>query len=77
MRIFGKYGRKKMSPNIRTLLYDVYGTNKDIEAVIWRMYEDPAGPMSEDEIINTLQGIIELHKARCRKLQQGMKYENK
>ena len=70
-----KNNNHKMSPEILSLLYDVYGTGNDIEILIWRMLDDPAGPMTEDEIVNTLQGIIELHKSRCRKLQQKMNNE--
>ena len=62
-----------MNPEIEELLFDVYDTNKDIKILLWRMLDDPARPMSEDEIVNTLHGIIELHKSRCRKLQQRMK----
>jgi len=71
-----KRNNHKMSPEILSLLYDVYGTGNDIEILIWRMLDDPAGPMTEDEIVNMLQGIIELHKSRCRKLQLGLNHEN-
>jgi hypothetical protein len=32
------------------------------------MYDDPDGPMTEDEISNVLIGLSELHETRCRKL---------
>ncbi len=65
-----------MSPEILSLLYDVYGTGNDIEILIWIILYEPAGSMTEEEIVNMLQGIIELHKSRCRKLQLGLNHEN-
>ena len=68
--------RIDMNPEIRTLLYDVYDTGKDIESLLWRMSDDPAGPITEDEIANMLEGILELHKTRCRILQQRLDNSN-
>tara|TARA_Y100001951_G_scaffold70980_1_gene57923 strand:- start:599 stop:850 length:252 start_codon:yes stop_codon:yes gene_type:complete len=53
---------------VQVAMQEMYQTEKDIDLLMWRMVDDPAGPMTEDEIMNTLQGILELHRARCNKL---------
>ena len=46
----------------------VWQTKDDLDAVAERHYDDPDGPMTEDEITNVLNGLSELHETRCKKL---------
>ena len=49
-------------------IMSVWGTAADIDTFLYRYLDSPAGPLSEDDIANTLLGIKTLHDQRCQKL---------
>ena len=59
-----KYDRFKLEEEIQ----NVWQTKDDLDAITERIYDDPDGPMTEDEISNVLIGLSELHETRCKKL---------
>ena len=54
--------------NLETEIQNVWQTKDDLDAIAERVYDDPDGPMTEDEIGNVLIGLSELHDIRCKKL---------
>ena len=54
--------------NLEEEIQNVCQTKDDLTAITERVYDDPSGPMTEDEIINVLNGLSELHETRCKKL---------
>ena len=49
-------------------IMSVWSTKDDLESIIYRLMDDPDGPMTEDELTNVLIGLSELHDIRCKKL---------
>ena len=54
--------------NLEEEIMHVWQTKDDLDAVAERHYDDPDGPMTEDEISNVLIGLSELHETRMKKL---------
>ena len=54
--------------NLEEEIQNVWQTKDDLNAITERIYDDPDGPMTEDEISNALIGLSELHETRCKKL---------
>ena len=54
--------------NLEEEIQNVWHTKDDLDAIAERVYDDPDGPMTEDEISNVLIGLSELHETRCKKL---------
>ena len=54
--------------NLEEEIMNVWHTKDDLDAITERFYDDPEGPMTEDEISNVLIGLVELHETRMRKL---------
>ena len=54
--------------NLEEEIQNVWQTKDDLDAIAERHYDDPEGPMTEDEISNVLIGLSELHETRCKKL---------
>ena len=54
--------------NLEEEIQNVWQTKDDLDAIAERVYDDPDGPMTEDEIENVLSGLSELHETRCKKL---------
>ena len=54
--------------NLEEEIQNVWQTKDDLVAIAERVYYDPDGPMTEDEIGNVLSGLSELHETRCKKL---------
>jgi predicted protein tyrosine phosphatase len=54
--------------NLEEEIQSVWQTKDDLDAITERIYDDPDGPMTEDEISNVLIGLSELHETRCKKL---------
>ena len=54
--------------NLEEEIQNVWQTKDDLNAITERVYDDPSGPMTEDEIGNVLTGLSELHETRCKKL---------
>ena len=54
--------------NLEEEIQNVWQTKDDLDAIAERHYDDPEGPMPEDEISNLLIGLSELHETRCKKL---------
>jgi len=53
--------------NLEAEIMCVWNTKDDLESITHRMMDDP-DPMSEDDIVNVLIGLTELHDIRCKKL---------
>ena len=49
-------------------IMSVWSTADDIDTFLYRYLDSPAGPLSEDDITNTLLGIKTLHDQRCQRL---------
>ena len=49
-------------------LHKVWATEEDLETILYRIMDAPDGPPSEDDIINMLTGLKEIHNSRCIKL---------
>jgi hypothetical protein len=54
--------------DLESEIQNVWHTKDDLDAITERIYDDPEGPMTEDEIGNVLLGLSELHETRCKKL---------
>ena len=54
--------------NLEEEIMNVWHTKDDLDAIAERVYDDPDGPMTEDQIGNVLIGLSELHDIRCKKL---------
>ena len=54
--------------NLEEEIQNVWHTKEDLDAIAERVYDDPDGPMTEDQIGNLLIGLSELHETRCKKL---------
>ena len=54
--------------NLEEEIQNVWQTKDDLVAIAERVYDDPDGPMREDDIVNVLTGLSELHETRCKKL---------
>ena len=54
--------------NLEEEIQNVWHTKEDLDAIAERVYDDPDGPMTEDEIGNVLIGLSVLHETRCKKL---------
>ena len=54
--------------NLEEEIQNVWQTKDDLDAIAERVYDDPDGPMREDDIVNVLTGLSELHETRCKKL---------
>ena len=54
--------------DLETEIQNVWQTKDDLDAITERLYDDPDGPMTEDEIGNVLTGLSELHETRMKKL---------
>ena len=47
-----------------------WNTKDDLDSIAERFFDEPNGPMTEDELANLLVGLSELHNTRCIKLFQ-------
>ena len=54
--------------NLEEEILNVWHTKDDLDDIMERVFDDPGGPMTEDEIGNLLIGLSELHNTRCKKL---------
>lgn len=54
--------------NLEEEIQNVWHTRDDLNAITDRFYDDPDGPMTEDELANVLIGLSELHETRMKKL---------
>ena len=54
--------------DLETEIQNVWQTKDDLDSITERIYDDPDGPMTEDQIGNILVGLSELHETRCKKL---------
>jgi len=54
--------------NLEAEIMNVWNTKDDIEAITSRMVDDPDGPLTEDQLLNVLTGLSEMHDIRCKKL---------
>jgi len=54
--------------DLETEIQNVWQTKDDLDAIAERHYDDPDGPMTDDELSNVLIGLSELHETRMLKL---------
>jgi wyosine [tRNA(Phe)-imidazoG37] synthetase (radical SAM superfamily) len=54
--------------NLEEEIQNVWQTKDDLNAITERIYDDPDGPMTADELSNVLTGLSELHETRMKKL---------
>ena len=54
--------------NLEEEMQNVWQTKDDLDSIAERLFDDPNGPMTEDEIGNVLTGLSELHETRMKKL---------
>ena len=54
--------------DLETEIQNVWHTKDDLDAIAERIYDDPEGPMTEDQLGNVLIGLSELHETRMKKL---------
>ena len=54
--------------DLESEIQNVWQTKDDLDSITERIYDDPEGPMTEDQIGNVLCGLSELHETRCKKL---------
>jgi len=54
--------------DLETEIQNVWQTKDDLDAIAERHYDDPDGPMTDDELSNVLIGLSELHETRMKKL---------
>ena len=54
--------------DLETEIQNVWQTKDDLEAIAERAYDDPDGPMTEDDLVTVLSGLSELHETRMKKL---------
>jgi len=57
--------------NLEEEIQNVWQTKDDLNAITERVYDDPSGPMTEDEIGNVLIGLSELHETRMKKTMES------
>ena len=43
--------------DLESAIMDVLHTEKDIDALLWRIMDSPDGPMTEDDLANYLIGL--------------------
>ena len=54
--------------DLETEIQNVWHTRDDLDAIAERIFDDPEGPMTEDQLGNVLCGLSELHETRMKKL---------
>jgi len=54
--------------NLEEEIQNVWHTKDDLDAITERVSDDPDGTMTEDELLNVLIGLSELHETRMKKL---------
>jgi len=54
--------------DLETGIQNVWQTRDDLESISERIYDDPSGPMKEDDIVTVLSGLSELHETRMKNL---------
>jgi hypothetical protein len=54
--------------NLEDKIQNVWATSEDLDSILFRVSDDPNGPPSEDQLINLLIGLKEMHDSRCREL---------
>ena len=59
---------KKDRFDLEEEIMNIWQTKDDLVAITERHYDDPDGPMTDDELSNVLIGLSELHETRMKKL---------
>ena len=54
--------------NLEEEIQKVWNTEEDLDTILYRIMDAHEGPPSEDEIVNMLIGLKEIHKSRVMKL---------
>ena len=49
-------------------IQNVWNTSEDLDSILFRISDDPDGPPTEDQLVNLLIGLKEMHDSRCREL---------
>ena len=54
--------------NLEEEIQNVWNTENDLDTILYRIMDAKDGPPSEDDVVNMLLGLKEIHKSRCMKL---------
>ena len=54
--------------NLEEEIQNVWNTENDLDTILYRIMDAKDGPPSEDDVVNMLLGLKEIHKSRCIKL---------
>jgi len=54
--------------NLEEEIQNVWNTENDLDTIAYRIMDAKDGPPSEDDVVNMLLGLKEIHKSRCIKL---------
>ena len=54
--------------NLEEEIQNVWNTENDLDTILYRIMDANDGPPSEDDVVNMLLGLKEIHKSRCIKL---------
>ena len=54
--------------NLEEEIQNVWNTENDLDTILYRIMDAKDGPCSEDDVVNMLLGLKEIHKSRCIKL---------
>jgi hypothetical protein len=54
--------------NLEEEIQNVWNTENDLDTILYRIMDAKDGPPSEDDLVNMLLGLKEIHKSRCIKL---------
>ena len=54
--------------NLEDKIQNVWNTSEDLDTILFRISDDPNGPPTEDQLVNLLIGLKEMHDSRCREL---------
>jgi len=54
--------------DLETEIQNAWQTRDDLESIAERIYDDPDGPMEEEDVVTVLSGLSELHETRMKKL---------
>ena len=54
--------------NLEEEIQNVWNTENDLDTILYRIMDAHDGPPSEDDVVNMLLGLKEIHKSRCIKL---------
>ena len=49
-------------------IMEIWHTEDDLDTVLYNIIDSPRGPLTQDEVVNLISGVKDIHNARMRKL---------